>query len=496
MTQPVWTPASRPGIVPLHPLSFGTILGRSFTALRGNPRVLLGFAIGVQLLAYIAVIVVVGLVAWGSFSRLDTLRPGSDEYEAVLTGSIALTAVAAFVLGLAASALSAIVQGIVVREVAHAVLAEKLTLRALWRQFTPVAWRLIGYAFLLLLAVLVLVAVVTVGVVAIGFALPALAIVLAILLVLAAIPLYLWLATKLLLVPSVIVLERATVWQAVARSWRLIRGRFWVALGVLVLISFVFGFLAQAISIPFSFLTSGLTTVIAPTGDPGTGAFLLLIVSGLLTQVLAMLVQAIALVVQGTASALVYVDCRMRHEGLDLDLLQYVERRDAGATDLPDPYTLGIGRLVAPRPAPGYAPAPYAGMPVPGYPAPLPSAPPAQSPYGAPPVHSAHAAAAYPTAPGYPTAPAYPPAPGYPAVYPTPPSYPGQPAQPAQPAYPVPPLDAAPAPAPAPWESYAPPQATPAVPDPAAPEPAEPESPTTWAAPGAPPPAGPESPWR
>src|SRR5688572_25379550 len=48
---PTWTPAPRPGIIPLHPLGFGTILGRSFAALRQNPRVLLGFALVVQTLA-------------------------------------------------------------------------------------------------------------------------------------------------------------------------------------------------------------------------------------------------------------------------------------------------------------------------------------------------------------------------------------------------------------------------------------------------------------
>ena len=42
---PQWTPASRPGIIPLHPLTFGTILGRSFAALRHNPKVLLGFGL-------------------------------------------------------------------------------------------------------------------------------------------------------------------------------------------------------------------------------------------------------------------------------------------------------------------------------------------------------------------------------------------------------------------------------------------------------------------
>lgn len=458
MTNAAWTPASRPGIVPLHPLSFGTMLGRSFTALRANPRVLLGFAIGVQLLAYVALIVVVGLVAWGSFSRLDTLRPNTPEFDAVLTGSIALTAVSAFVLGLAASALSAVVQGIVVREVAHAVVAEKLPLRELWRRFTPVAWRLVGYAFLLMFVVLVIVALVTLGIVALGSAALPLAVGLAVMLVLAAIPLYLWLATKLLLVPSVIVLERASIWRAIARSWQLTRGRFWVALGILVLISFIFGFLAQAVSLPFSFLTSGLTTIIAPTGDPGTGAFLVLIVSGLLTQVLAMLIQAIALVVQGTASALVYVDCRMRHEGLDLDLLHYVERRDAGAADLVDPYTVGIGRLAAPRPASGYAP--YGAPPAPGY-----------ATYGGP---------AYPVppapAPGYPAGPAHPPyaAPADPWVSYPPPQPPVPAAQPPVPAFPT--------------------EASPAAPPADSPPADAPSSPTTWTAPGSQ--AEPDAPWR
>ena len=152
---PAWTPASRPGIIPLHPLSFGTILGRSFVALRQNPRVLLGFALVVQTLAYLVVLLAIAGVAFAAFSRLDTLQPGTEEFDTVLAGSIAITAIAGIVLGLGAGALGVIVQGIVVTEVAHAAVAEKLTLGGLWQQVKPVAWRLIGYAFLLVLAVLV-----------------------------------------------------------------------------------------------------------------------------------------------------------------------------------------------------------------------------------------------------------------------------------------------------------------------------------------------------
>ena len=64
---PAWSPAPRPGIVPLHPFGFGTILGRSFVALRQNPKVLLGFALCVQVVSYIVLIVATGGVAFASF---------------------------------------------------------------------------------------------------------------------------------------------------------------------------------------------------------------------------------------------------------------------------------------------------------------------------------------------------------------------------------------------------------------------------------------------
>nr|WP_223169242.1 glycerophosphoryl diester phosphodiesterase membrane domain-containing protein [Microbacterium sp. MF43] len=378
-------------------MPFGTILGRSFSALRQNPRVLLGFALIVQTLAYVVVLAAVAGVAFLSFSRLDTLRPGTDEFDAVFAGSTAITLVVGLVLGLAAGALSVIVQGIVVTEVAHAAVAEKLTLGGLWRQVKPVVWRLIGYALLVILAVVAAVAVVAVAIFSVAVAAGPAAIALTLLVILAAIPLTWWLMVKLLLVPAAIILEHATIGRALARSWTLTRRRFWPTLGVIFLISVVFGFVAQVISVPFSFLSGGLSTIIAPTGATEPSAIIALIVAGLLTQVVTLLIQSVAVVVQATATAIIYIDCRMRHEGLDLDLLAYVERRDAGAADLPDPYRQNVGRVMAPRfvggypPAQGYAP----GYPAPGY------AAPAYAPMGAP---------AYPMSPTYAQPSAYSPA--------------------------------------------------------------------------------------
>jgi hypothetical protein len=388
--------------VPLHPYGFGTTLGRSFTALRQNPGVLLGFALGVQALAFLILVLAVGAVAFATFSRLDTLTPGTEDFEAVTAGSIAITAITGVVLSLAAGALGVLVQGIVVSEVASAVVAEKLPLRALWRRVRPVAGRLLGYTFLVLLAVALVLAIVVGILFALGAASVPIAILGGVLTFLAAIPLTLWLNTKLLLVPAVIILEHARIGQALARSWRLTRTRFWPTLGIIVIISLTFGVLAQLVGIPLQFAAMGLSTILTPTGEPDAAAVIAFVITAVVTQIVTILIQCIALIVQSTATALVYVDCRMRHEGLDLDLLAYVEQRDAGAGDLPDPYRLHVGRVLAPRP-PVYT-GPYPPAPAGAYPPAPPYAapswpPPAGAPVPGPPARTAPPADAVPPAP-------------------------------------------------------------------------------------------------
>ncbi len=352
MTRADWTPASRAGLVPLHPLGFGTILGRSFVALRHNPRVLLGFALVVQ--AVSAILMTIGLVAVAvaAFSRLASLTPGSEEYETVMAGSIALIAIVGFVATIITLALAVIVQGVVVADVAHAVVAERLSLARLWQRVRPAAGRLIGYGLLITLAILIAVALLVGAVIGVTAVAGPVGIAVAVLLVIAAIPVSLWITTKLMLVPAVLVLERTDIRRAVARSWTLIRGRFWVGLGVSMVISMGFGALAQVVSIPSSIASMGVTTIVSPTGEGDVSAIVAFLIGTVVTQLVIFLLQCISIIVLSTASGLVYVDCRMRREGLDLDLLAYVDQRDAGSTDLPDPYLQHIGRSLATRWAP------------------------------------------------------------------------------------------------------------------------------------------------
>jgi hypothetical protein len=186
------------------------------------------------------------------------------------------------------------------------------------------------------------------------------------------------------------VLEGARFREALVRSWRLTRGRFWVAWGVTFLISAIMGLAMQVVSVPVTLLSSLLGSVVAPTGAAEPSAIVGYVFTLIAPQILLLVLQAITLVVQSTGSALVYLDCRMRYEGLDQTLISHVERRDLGWTDeqLGDPYVVDPSRAVSHLPPPrqvpehvmmstGYATAPqYGAAAYPGQVQPAPSAPP------------------------------------------------------------------------------------------------------------------------
>ncbi|WP_240742963.1 hypothetical protein [Microbacterium sp. K36] len=411
MSGQTWTPAPRKGIIPLHPLTFGMLLGKAFAALRHNPKVLFGFAVVIQLIVVIATAGVMGVVLFTTFSRLETVSPSSPDFEAVFAGTIAINLLAGLLVGLASIAFTALMQGVVAAEVGYATVGVKATLRMLWRRMLPAFWRLAGFASLSVLALfggLAIVAGVIGALIAGGLGgtpeMIGIVVLVVVLLGLAAIPLTVWLSTKLLLVPSILVLERARFRGAFVRSWRLTRGRFWVAFGVTFLISLIMGLAMQVVSFPTAMLSSFLGTVIAPTGASEPSAVVGYVFALLAPQVLLLILQAIAIVVQSTGGVLVYLDCRMRYEGLDQALLSHVERRDLGIPEeqLGDPFAVDPSRAVtsAPPPrqvpehvmmtqaygAPGYGTPGYGapGYGAPGYPAPgaqtVPPAPPSFAP--------------------------------------------------------------------------------------------------------------------
>lgn len=376
-----WTPAPKAGIVPLHPMQFSMILGRSFAALRHNPKVLFGFAVVVQLVVTLAATAVITFTALAAFLRIESVSPNSPDFDAIVAGAVAWTAIVSFLVGLAAMALTAIVQAVVAASMGFATVGHKAKFREIWRRLRPAIWRLFGFAalsalfgFVLLALIFVLLFAFVSGMLGGSAAVAAAGVMITLLLGLATLPLVIWLSLKLLLVPSILVLEGARFRAALVRSWRLTRGRFWFIFGIIAIISVIMGIAAQVVSVPGTIIATLLGGVIAPTGDPNAEELVGYLVTMLITQVLVIVVQSIGVVVQCTASFLIYLDSRMRYEGLDQTLLRYVERRELGnsAELLGDPFEVDPNRAVAKgaqlttsayMPAPTYGPPPTFGPP-------------------------------------------------------------------------------------------------------------------------------------
>ncbi len=365
-----WTPPPKPGLVPLRPMGLGTILGASFQVMRRNPRTTLGPAL--ILSAVVTIVVALGATAYvASISRVFTAT-SPDDAEAFAAGTL----VAALALGLAGIAIIVIatawLQAIVVVEVARATLGEKLKFGQIWALSRGRLGAVVGYTTLLALGIAIFVALffgimvgatvatvagtgatgsaspdailgvmfATFGVMILGSLLGGVA--------------WLWLTTKLAFVPAALVLERRSIRDSIVRSWTLVRGYFWRTLGIMLLVSVMIGVAGQITSIPVSFVVALAGPLLVPTGDtsdPAVG-IAITVIALIVSSALAIVVTAIGLVLQSATSSLLYLDLRMRKEGLDLELSRFVEARQTGA-EVADPYL------------PHAAPAPSAAAPAP-----------------------------------------------------------------------------------------------------------------------------------
>lgn len=370
---PGWTPPPKPGLVPLRPMTLGTILGASFQVMRRNPRTTLVPALIVSVL--LALIAGGGTAAYiGAFSRvLDTNDP--SDASAFVGGALIIAALTALVTVALAIAAVALLQGIVVAEVARGTVGEKLRLGDLWRQYKGRFGVVVGYTALIVLAILVgttivmllifgLSAAVIAGSVGAGPNTPDPAAFAALgfgmfgiflLAYAGAAVLGAWLGTKLAFVPAAIVLERRSIRASIARSWRLTRGFFWRTFGIMLLVGVMITVATNIVSAPISMLFSLGSVLVDPTGASSTDPSAMLGTMSVMVIVMyaaIAVVTAIGLVVQSATSSLLYLDLRMRREGLDLELARYVEARQAGV-DVPDPY---LPRPETPAPAPTPAP--------------------------------------------------------------------------------------------------------------------------------------------
>ena len=331
-----WTPPPKPGLLPLRPMGFGTLLWAPFRTLRRNPAATFGSGLVVQLVSVIATAAVVVPFLVVTFSRLENAT--TADADAILSGAVGGFLLLMLVPVAISVVASAFLQGVMVVEVASGTLGERLGFGTLWRRAAKrigplIGWTLlVGAALLAGFALLFLIVLLAGSISPIGLAV---GIVVAVLLGLGLIVLGCWVGVKLSLVPSIIVLEQAGIRTAAARSWRLTDGFFWRTFGTLLLVAVILNFAAQVVVQPVSLISTILALIIDPTG---TGAAITItIITTVVTLILSLLIGAITAVVQAALIAVIYIDLRMRKEGLDLELERHVELRDAGRP-VDDPY--------------------------------------------------------------------------------------------------------------------------------------------------------------
>ena len=279
--------APKPGIIPLRPLAFSEILDGGIQAIRGNPRMLLWTAVGLLgVIVAMGVSVGLSLLATASSANSDTIN-----LLAGFTGS----GVQIFVELIAVCG-QTLLGGLVVVSVSEAVLGRQATFKQTWVRVRPRFWRLLGYTVLSSLGILAG----TVCCILPGYALMAF-----------------W-----ALGAPALVLEGTGVFAAFSRSWRLVSGSFWRVLGIVV----VTGLLAQVIAGAVAAVCAGVGALIGWLFGT-TGAIVGAIVLGGIGLVVALIVTT---TFSASVTAILYVDMRMRREGLDIALARAAGVAPAG----------------------------------------------------------------------------------------------------------------------------------------------------------------------
>ncbi len=337
--QPGWTPPPKPGLIPLRPLDLGTILGASFRVLRRNPRPTFGAALLLQGSVSLLLFLVVAGATFGAVSHIGSST--TENAAQIMAGSSGLIILAGIVPALLTVAASAILQGIIVLEVSRGAVGERSTLRALWNRARGRIGALIGWAALVLLALSLVFGALAVIVVLLAVTFGTGGLIGAVLLgffgLLGLGALSIWLSTKLAFVPSALVIERLSIRNAVARSWWLTESYFWRTLGISALVAVILGVVTQVVGLPLNVVSQFATVLIDPQGQNGSGAIVLVVVLAVLFVVILVVFQSVTSVVQSATTALLYLDLRIRKEGLDLELARYVEAKQSGDQNVVDP---------------------------------------------------------------------------------------------------------------------------------------------------------------
>ncbi|HTY72008.1 MAG TPA: hypothetical protein VMI11_06230 [Actinomycetes bacterium] len=276
--------APKPGIIPLRPLVFSEILDGAVQAIRSNPRMLLWASVGV-----VAILVGTGVIFGAGFA-LSSRSSGPVAQNTLLLAGNLVSSLGQLVLDLVTVCAQTLLGGLVVVSVSESVLGRQATFAQTWSRVRPRFWRLLGYTLLSSLGI------------ALGIlccVLPGLA-----------------LQALWALGAPALVLEGIGIRKAFGRSTSLVSGSFWRVVGILIVTSLLTALVTFVVAIVFAAAGGLLGAVFG-----GTAALVGALVVGGIGLVAAMVVTA---TFSASVTALLYIDLRMRREGLDIALARAV----------------------------------------------------------------------------------------------------------------------------------------------------------------------------
>ena len=295
-----WHPQGlgKPGVIALRPLNIGDILDGAITAIRKYPLLILGVS---AVVAVISALLNLGASLWllPDIQKVAALDPKTVTQQQALDQAWGLLGNSSVVLGVTliiTLLTQTFLSGFLTVVLGKAVLGRPVSfgeaMTELKSRFAPLLGLTVVYALAVVGA--------------------------AILCLIPAVPVYVFFA----LASPALILERARIGQAFGRSRKLVSGSFWRVFGILLLAALISWVITIVIGIPFNLGSGAFNGIFSPGAAPAlsVGALLLQAVGSVIAQTIT--TPFIALV-----TVLVYIDQRMRKEGMDIELA-----RAAGVT--------------------------------------------------------------------------------------------------------------------------------------------------------------------
>lgn len=324
----------KPGIIPLRPLSIGDIYQGAFAAIKTNARTMFGFTA-----ALLGVVLVISIAT--NYAIINLVLPNylspSSPYAAVFTSlSGSFSQLGGTLLQVLATVL---LSGLIVVAVSRSVLGRVASSKEVWERTKSKFLPLIGLNIItsIISGLMMIIGIVVFFVLLASTASTAktdreflqdLGVSLVGLLILMVISALVssYLSIKFSVASPAMVLENLGVFAAIGRSWSLTRGNFWRLFGINILTAIITSMVAGI----FVGIADALGAIFIVVGSSSPED---VIASLNTTYILIMVMSTIAhlLILPFTSSvnALLYIDLRMRKEGLDVELRNAVAEQQA-----------------------------------------------------------------------------------------------------------------------------------------------------------------------